>query len=175
VDNDKPLCEVCNPPLSSVWPNHFGVGYEAAARLAKMMQGRRRKTKIDSCFIPPRGIVTRQSSDVLAVDDPLLIAALQMIRKNACSGISVEDVAREIGASRSVLQRRFRVALGQTVHDHLIAARMKRAIELISNTRLGLGEIAERSGFNYQEYMGAVFRERLGQTPAEYRQESHLS
>jgi LacI family transcriptional regulator len=126
VDNDEPLCEVCNPPLSSVWPNHLGVGYEAAAMLHKLMQGESLPAMAQ--FVAPRGVVTRQSSDVLALGDPLVAAALRLIREEACSGISVDDVTQRVGASRSVLQRRFSAMLGQTIHDRLVGQRIKAAI-----------------------------------------------
>ncbi len=172
VDNDEPLCEVCHPPLSSVWPNHLGVGYEAAAMLHRLMQGAPLPTTAQ--FVAPRGVVTRQSSDVLAVGDPLVAAALRLIREEACRGISVDDITQRVGASRSVLQRRFAAMLGQTIHDRLIDQRIKSAIRLISTTELPLGEIAERCGFRHQEYMGVVLRERSGQTPAQYRKAAML-
>jgi LacI family transcriptional regulator len=167
VDNDKPLCEVCNPPLSSVLPDHVRVGYDAAALLGQLMAGRRPSGGPQ--FVLPQTVVTRQSSDVLAVDDPTLSAALRVIRERGCEGISVDEIARAVGLSRSILQRKFRLTFGQTVHDHLIAARLKRALELITNTDMPLVEVAERCGFNNQEYMGVVFRKRLGQTPGQYR------
>lgn len=68
------------------------------------------------------------------------------------------------------MQRRFNALLGQTIHDHLVGIRLKRAIELISTTALPLADIAERCGFRHQEYMGVVFRERMGKTPAQFRE-----
>ncbi len=167
VDNDEPLCEVCTPPLSSILPDHFGVGYQAAELLAQMMGVK--KNAWDHRSVAPRGIVTRQSSDVLAVEDAAVAAALGMIREHACAGIGVDEIARAAGASRSVLQRRFRAVLGQSIHDHLVSTRMKRAVELLSSTEMPLAEVAERCGFRHQEYMGVVFRERLGKTPAQCR------
>jgi LacI family transcriptional regulator len=168
VDNDEPLCEVCNPPMSSVWPNHFGVGYEAAGLLHRLMQGQ--GTDAETMLVAPRGLVTRQSSDVLAVEDAMVAAALRVIREEACNGISVDELSLKVGASRSVLQRRFSALLGQTIHDRLIDQRIKRAIELLTSTGLPMIEIAERCGFKHQEYMGAVFRERCGKTPRAFRE-----
>ncbi len=167
VDNDEPLCEVCTPPLTSVWPDHLGVGYHAAELLDGLMQGA--AAPVCAKRIAPRCVVTRQSSDVLAVDDPAVATALRLIRERACSGASIDEITRAVGTSRSVLQRRFRAVLGETIHDHMITVRIKRALELIATTALPLPDIAERCGFNHQEYMGAVFRARLGHTPAAYR------
>src|SRR5207253_7143964 len=37
VDNDEPICAICDPPLTSVCPNHEEVGYQAAALLDRIM------------------------------------------------------------------------------------------------------------------------------------------
>jgi LacI family transcriptional regulator len=71
--------------------------------------------------------------------------------------------------SRSTLQRRFRQFLGHSVHDEIVRVRLNRAQELLAETDLPLSLVAQRSGFNHQEYLGAVFRARLGRTPASYR------
>jgi LacI family transcriptional regulator len=169
VDNDETLCEVCQPPLSSVCPHHAAVGYEAAARLADLMAQPARNKGEHRRFVPPRQVITRQSTDMLAVEDRAIATALRYIREHACEGPSVDEVARQAGTSRSVLQRRFRHLLGRTVHDQLLDERIKRASGLIAGTGLPLAEIAERCGFRHQEYMGAVFRSRLGRTPAAMR------
>lgn len=176
VDNDEPLCDVCTPPLSSVSPGHVGVGYQAAALLDTIMHGGRLRSKTKR--VPPGGVVTRQSSEVLAVDDSAVALALRLIRERSCAGISVDEIARLSGTSRSVLQRRFRSSLGQSIHDCIISTRLKHAVELISTSDMSLPEIAEFCGFKHQEYMGVVFRERLGHTPAGIRRasqsQSHL-
>ena len=167
VDNDEPLCEVCQPALSSICPDHQAVGFAAAARLAGLMTGGARGGPPH--YVPPRRVVTRQSSDMLAVEDRAVAAALRRIRETACACPSVDEIARHAGTSRSVLQRRFRRLFGRSVHDQLLAERLKRATELVTGTGLPLAEIAERCGFRHQEYMGAVFRARLGRTPASMR------
>jgi LacI family transcriptional regulator len=74
-----------------------------------------------------------------------------------------------VALSRSTLQRRFRSMLGHTVHDEIVRVRLKRARELLAETDMTIGTIAVRCGFGCQEYLGAVFRSRLGQTPASFR------
>jgi LacI family transcriptional regulator len=167
VDNDGPLCEVSDPPLSSVWPDHRRVGYEAARLLSLLMSGAERPLK--PIFCPPRGVHARASTDTLAVDDRAVAGALRFIRENGCTPIDVDDVVRRAAVSRSVLQRRFRALLGRSVHDEIVRVRLARARELLQGTDLPLAEIAERTGFKHQEYMGAVFKQRLQQTPAAIR------
>ena len=170
VDNDEPLCEVCNPPLSSVDAGHVQVGYEAAALLDRLLAGQARPNR--PILIQPQGVVTRGSTDVLAIEDRKIALVLRLIREHACNGIGVEALARQAGLSRSVLQRRFRALLQRTVHQEILNVRIKRACELLAQTDLPLVEIAERTGFKHQEYMGAVFKARLRRTPAQYRRDA---
>ena len=167
VDNDGPLCEVSDPPLSSVWPDHRRVGYEAARLLDQLMAGTPAPKK--PIFLPPREVRARKSTGALAIDDREVAQALRFIRENGCGPIDVEDVVRAVPLSRSVLQRRFRALLGRSVHDEILRLRLARARELLQETDLPLAEVAERAGFHHQEYMGAVFRRRLQITPGSLR------
>lgn len=167
VDNDTPLCEVADPPLSSIDAGHVQVGFAAAKLLDALMAGAAPPQK--PTYVPPGKVVTRGSTDVLAIDDPHLAAALRHIRLNACSGTTVDAVAAASGLSRSVLQRRIKAKLGTTVNDTIIDTKLKRARELLSATDLPLADVAERTGFTHQEYLGAVFKQKLDTTPASYR------
>lgn len=169
VDNDEALCEITNPPLSSVWPAHDQVGYEAAALLDRLMAGE--SAPAAPILIPPRGLKARLSSDVLAFEDRNLARALKIIRERACTGLDVDEVAEAAGLSRSVLQRRFREMLDRTVHEELRRVRLKRARELLTETNLPLPEVAEQAGFKHQEYLGVVLRREWGKTPAQVRRE----
>jgi LacI family transcriptional regulator len=170
VDNDEALCEVCDPPLSSVQADHSAVGYQAAALLDGLLGARRRPETLR--LITPQQVVGRLSTDTLAIGDPAVAAALRLIRERAHENISVDAIARSAGLSRSVLQRRFRKLLDRSIHQEMIQAKIKYAQELLVKTDLPLTLVAERAGFKYQEYMGAVFKVRLGKTPGEVRNAS---
>jgi len=172
VDNDEPLCDVCDPPLSSIVASHVRVGYEAAALLDGLLGGE--PVPGSSILIPPQQVVARQSTDTLAIEDPSIAAALRLIRERAHTDLQVDAIAHELRMSRSVLQRRFRTRLKRSVHQEILAVRIHRARELLLNTDLPLVTVAERAGFKHQEYMGAVLKARLGTTPARLRRVSAL-
>jgi len=167
VDNEEVVCAICDPPLSSVCPNHEEVGYQGAALLDRMMRGEKAPTK--PIVIPPRTLLVRQSSSVSAIDDSLMTSALQMIREQACNGLQVGDIARRLPASRSVLQRRFRDVLGRNVHSEILRVQLDKAQNLLRETDLSVRTIAQKSGFKHPEYMATVFRAHLGVTPNKYR------
>jgi LacI family transcriptional regulator len=170
VDNDEPLCLVSDPPLTSIWPNHAQVGYEAARLLDQLMQGQPPPTA--PIYLSPGDIVSRLSTSTLAVEDRMVASAARYIREHACSGINVADVVRQTDVCRSVLQRRFKDAFQRTIHDEIVHTRLTRAKELLRDTELPLATIAVKAGFQHQEYLGAVFKQRLHTTPAKYRIDS---
>ena len=177
VDNDEPICTICDPPLTSVCPNHEEVGYRAAELLDQIMTGRQSMDKAAEAplLIPPRTIVVRQSSSVQAIEDPIISSALTMIREHACNGLQVSDIADRVPVSRSVLQRRFQAALKCSVHDEILRVQLEKAQELLRDSDLSIRDVAQKSGFRYSEYMAAVFKARLGMTPRRYRARSQSS
>ena len=122
--------------------------------------------------VPPRTLVIRQSSDITAIEDPAISQALRIIRENACNGLQVSDVAEHVPISRSMLQRRFQAVVGRSMHDEIVHMQLRKAQELLKSTKLPIRAVAQKSGFNHQEYMGAVFKSHIGMTPGQFRRQS---
>jgi LacI family transcriptional regulator len=167
VDNDDLLCELSDPPLSSVLPNTYRTGYESAALLDQMMAGK--KVKGETHLIPPLGVVTRQSTDVLAIDDRNVARAINYIRKNACSGINVQDVIRAVPQSRRLLEKKFKKLLGRTPHDEIFRVQLDRVKQLLTQTDMPLEDISERAGFSHVEYLSVAFKREIGIPPSRFR------
>ncbi len=168
VDNDELMCELAVPPLSSIAQGTEQIGFRAAELLDALMTGHRRRPV--HITIPPACLVTRQSSDILAVDDEVVSRALKFIREHATGLVGVPEVVRHVGVSRSTLEKHFKGCLGRTVHDELQKRRLDMARRLLTCTKLPLDDIAERSGFHTAHYMIAVFRRELGYPPGRLRQ-----
>ncbi len=169
VDNDELVCELAYPPLSSVIPDAFRIGYEAAALLDRLMKGEAAPAPMQT--IPPQGLAIRQSSDVTAIDDPRLADAMRFIREHACDGIGVDEVLDHLAVSRSVLQRLFRKHFDRTILDTITGVRIARVKQLLTETDLPLAAIAGRAGFTYMEYLSNTFRRQTGWSPSEFRRE----
>jgi LacI family transcriptional regulator len=172
VDNDELMCELTNPPLSSIEQGSRRIGFEAAAMLDRLMAGQR--SRPGKFTVEPEGIVARQSSDTLAIKDVEVAAALQFIRRHACRGIRVPDVVRAVALSRSALEMRFKTVTGRTLHSEIQRVQIERARQLATTTDLPLRQVAVESGFRYLQHMTTLFRLRLGQTPGEYRKRSRV-
>jgi LacI family transcriptional regulator len=167
ADNDELICNLCCPPLSSVIINDDQRGYHAAALLDQLMSGKRAPKQ--TVYIEPSSVVSRASTDILAVDDSAVAEALRFIRDHACDSIGVGDVERTVPMCRRVLERRFQRVVGRSINDEIVRVRLNRAVELLCATRLEMKAIARKVGFGTASYMGAVFQQKLGCTPGSYR------
>ena len=169
VDNDAILCNVAEPPLSSIDVNAARIGYQAMALLDRLMRRRKPPKPPPFLEVVPRGIETRQSSDVLAVADAEVAAAVRFIRAHACQGIGVSDVLRRVPLSRSALERRFKLALRRTPKQEILRVQLERARQLLGESDLPLEEVAASCGFSSCKYFGDAFRREQGVRPGAFR------
>ena len=167
VDNDELLCRLSTPPMSSVEPGARRLGYAAAAHLDTIMQGRKPRRK--HFVIDPTGVVTRQSTDMLAIDDQKVAQAMGFIREHACDGISVPQVVGAVAISRSGLETRFAKVLGYTIRSVIRRTQLERANHLVSETDMPLKQIASDTGFKSVQHMTTLFVKAFGDTPARRR------
>lgn len=166
-DSDELSCEICSPPLSSINVTGRQIGYEAAMRLADRLSGERPPSK--PIRIAPDGIVERQSTDVLAIEDPSVVQALRYMQKHACRGITVDELLNEIPVARRQLERQFKKCLGRLPAEELRRLRLERGRELLATTEMAMDAVAEACGYGGSTAFGAAFRKQYGLTPLNYR------
>ncbi len=169
VDNDDLLCELARPSLSSIIVPAEQIGYEAAAMLERLM--RSGKHPLKPRLIPPAGVVTRQSSDILAGSDGDVTAAVRFIRDHAHVPLDVSEVLRAVPVSRRSLEQRFRATLERGVGEEIRRVHLERAKNLLATTNLSIAEVAQQAGFTSLHYLSRVFRQETGQTPTLYRRQ----
>ncbi len=143
-------------------------GYEAARLLDGLMSGSDPRER--TVRVPPRGVATRRSSEVLAIDDAEISALVRFIRDNACDGIDVGTLLLRTKLTRRVLENRFKALFGHTPHEQILRVKLARVKELLRDTDLPLTAIAERSGFIHAEYLSVVFKKKVGVTPSAFRE-----
>lgn len=170
VNNDQAICNICDPPLSSIALNFKKAGYEAARLLDKIICGQQ-KMEGQCIEIQPTHVETRISTDMLAVDDSDIIQVLQYIRENSNKPLQVEDIANYVCISKRSLQMKFRKALGRSIHDEIVQAHFDIAKTLLIDTNLSIDDIAEKSGFLYTSNMRRAFKQIAGILPQKYRQQ----
>ncbi len=167
ADNDELVCELSDPPMSSVSIGFQKAGYESARILHRMMGGRTAKGKM--ILVRAAGVVARQSTDVLAMEDGQVAKALRFIRGGAAAPMRVAEVAVASGLSRRVLEKRFRARLGRSVLAEIRRARVDRIARMLAETGLTVSQIAMELGFAGTEHVARYFRRERGMTPLEFR------
>lgn len=167
VDNDRWLCELSQPRLSSIDPNVETAGYAAAEILDKLMSGRGTGTSVT--HIDPARVEERDSSSYLAFEDPEVAFAMRYIKEHACDPIAPADVLKVTGMSNSTAYRKFMKALGRSIHDEIQRVQLERIQHLLTSTNLNVTAAARQAGFLNIRYLTKVFRDATGMTPTEYR------
>lgn len=170
VGNDELECNLTPPAISSIAVPSERIGYEAAGLLDRLMSGH--PPPPQPWLLPPLHVVTRHSTDTMAVDDEIVRAALQYIRDRASAPISVARVAHDIAVGRRLLERRFRSLLGRSVLEEICRVRVQRARELLADTHLPIAAVAAQSGFPSVRRLDVVFRKLTNVTPTEYRRQA---
>ena len=166
-NNHAHICDIAPTPLSSVDPNFFDQGQTAAGLLDRLMDGK--PPPAEPILISPAGIVTRQSTDVLALPDVETARALRYMWEHLSEPLSVADVADAVAVSRRKLERHFRAHLGRSVNEELTRKRIERCCELLVATRDSVKAIGEQIGYSSKNHFFKVFREAMGTTPRKYR------
>jgi len=169
VDNDTLICDLCSPPLSSVAESLQRIGYAAAETLDRMIKGVEEDRP--TLCIRPTHVVARQSTDVLAVDDPDVVTALRFIRQRVRLNIGVQQVVEVTSLSRRTLEQRFRNTLGHSIHDEIQRVRVKLLTRMLVETRKSVTEIAEMLGFPDAAHVSRLFRKAMGINPMTYRRQ----
>jgi LacI family transcriptional regulator len=172
LGNDSVICETVRPSLSSMDADARRVGYEAARLLDRMMAGKPSKEVV---YVPPSHVVTRQSTNLVAIEDPDVALAVNYIRKYACLGIDVSRVTKEAGLSRRALERRFRKFLGRSPKAEIMRIRIEHAKMLMVQTDQTSKSIARNCGFASLEYFTRVFHRSVGMKPQAYRKMRRIS
>ncbi|MCL2641591.1 MAG: helix-turn-helix domain-containing protein [Phycisphaerales bacterium] len=167
--NDKYHCLLCSPYLSSLDPGLKRLGYESAKMLDRMLRKGRTRVKAGPTLFPPIRVVTRQSTDVIAVSDERVAAVVRNIREHLAEGVNVKQLVRKLNVGRRTLEIAFKKHLGRTVYDEIVRTQIERASRLLEDGERSVEEIAQHCGFQYVSHFRTFFKKHTETTPLEYR------
>lgn len=167
VGNDEFRCPFATVPLSSVNDNGYGIGQQAAALLEQLMK----KASLPRLplLVPPLGVITRQSTDVLAVEHPMVARAIKTLREKFHLPLTAEGMISDIPMSRRRLHDAFVRAIGRSVADELTRLRIGHAKRRLAESDAKLNILSRECGFNSEARLVIVFSKSTGMTPGEYR------
>lgn len=173
VDDDDLYCELTRPRLSSIIVPAEQIGYESVALLEHLLAGK--KPPNGPLLLPPVGINPRRSTEVLAIDDEDVVAAIRFIRENVHQPLRVDDVLQHVPLTRRTLERRCRTALGWSVAEEIRRTHLERARRLLAATDLSIQAVAKQAGYSDYRHLVVAFRKQLGITPTAYRRQHRIS
>jgi LacI family transcriptional regulator len=169
VDNDDMVCELSDPPLSSIALDFAKAGYDAADLLDHLMSNQGAREKIIT--VHPSHIVTRASTDILAIDDKDVAMAVQFIRQHTNKLIQIADVLNHVTCSQRTLHHKFRASLGRSVHQEIKQVRIERIARLLRETDLPISTIAIKLGYSNINHISRYFQQTMNLTPLAYRKQ----
>jgi LacI family transcriptional regulator len=167
VDNDPLICNLSDPPLSSIVLNNKLAGYKAAEMLDKLIDNQ--AAKVDNIIVSPSHINQRQSSDGLAINDPDVSQAIFYIRQNAKNKILVNDVVKTTKLSRRTLERRFKQVIHRSIYEEIRRARIELITKMLLETDMPISEISSFFNFTDSEHISRYFKLEKGIGLREFR------
>lgn len=167
VDNDELLCELSDPPLTSVALNTKQGGFQAAMLLDQLMNG----TKMEGQEIIVSGthVIPRQSTDLLSVEDKEVAVALRFIREHAKNKLFVDDIVKQTCLGRRTLEKRFKNIVNRSIQNEIRRVRVEQISNLLLDTNLSISEITASFNFTGIEHISRYFKKETGLGLREFR------
>lgn len=170
VDDDPVVCDNLRPSLTSIRPGFNPAGRMAARLLAKRLANP--KLPVEKHFYAPLGLTVRLSTRRVATGGPRILQALDLIRREACSGLKAADVVRLLGFSERLAETRFKAATGKRITEEITDVRFEHVLELLANPKQALSSIANLCGWDSSIYLERLFKKRMGMTMRDWRKQN---
>lgn len=167
VDNDTTLCELSDPPLSSIHLDIEAGGYETAELIMNLMK--QKDFQPQDVIIKTISIINRASTNSFATNDMYINEALEFIHSNLDKALNVTDLVKKLPLSRRLLEMRFKKVTGRSVYNYIIYNRIEEFARKIHETDKPINEIATEMEFYNYSNLVQQFKQIKGCTPTEFR------
>lgn len=174
VDNDEIICNLSDPPLSSISHNVVQGGFETAQLIDHLLNEEEGKEEVRDIVIRPVGIVSRLSTDFYATNDVCIQKVLRYIRLNLHTDLSVSDLVRQVPLSRRLLEMRFKEVTHLPIHKYIFNLRMEAFAQQLLSSDAPIAEVAQQVGIDNVKNLSRRFKSLKGLSPNEYRKEHRL-
>ena len=159
VDNLEEVCEAGDPQISSIQVDFERAGYCAAKMLDYRMSGRGKDSFEDR--FGPMMVVRRESTRGFGRREACILPVVELIRREACNGLTARDAMKDIKGSRRLFEMRFREAMGHSVLDEILSVRLEHVCHLLSQTDTPIGAMASFCGFRSDIALSKLFHRRF--------------
>ncbi len=167
VDDNPTFCDNTRPSLTSIRPDFKSAGAISARMLMRLIANPS-KTPAKMEY-HPAGITRRLSSRRISTKSKAVVNALDLIRREACTGLKAGDVVHAMGVTERLAETRFKRAVGHRITEEITAVRLERVRELLRNPDQDIGPIANICGWDSDAYLKRLFKKRFGVTMREWR------
>lgn len=167
VDNEKDICELTRPTLSSIQPDFEMAGYRAAKVLDDLIKGR--KNRIDNSSYGVFRLVDRESTNPTNAGGLVISKALRLMQADDPI-LTVAGLARKLHVSTTLLNNRFNEILGHGPKEEIDRRRLEKIKELLLDPVLSIAQISNLCHFAYAGELHRFFRRYTGMTPTQWRQ-----
>ena len=173
VDDDDLLCEISDPPISSIQLEVEEGGYQACRLLHQRLLSN--SANPFNISIRPTGIRERQSTSSFNISDPHVLNIIRYIGDNYKNEISIPDILGIAPLSRRSVEVRFKKATGQTIYQYLLSMRIEHLAYLLTTTDRSPSELAYEVGFRDLSNIFRTFKRYKGCTVSEYRRRFNVN
>jgi len=170
-DNERGSQSDAVMPISTVEVAGRRIGWLAGEALVRLLRGK----EIPAVTrVAPEYVVERATTGT-GDFTPFIRQAVAIFQREAHTPLRIQAVAERLGVSRRKLEMAFQQQVGQSPYDYLVTQRLDRACQLLSQSNLRIGEIAEATGFGDMRTLGTYFRRRIGMSPRKWRKVHYRS
>jgi len=167
VDNDELICNLSDPPISSIVTDVERGGYEAGRLIDRLMKGERKEPF--NIVIKPTRFELRKSTEKYNVSNEHISKVVNYIENNFTSDINIEAFSEMVPLSRRNLEVKFKEEMGTSIYQFILQCRIDYFAHLLLTTDRTLFDLALESGFNDCKNISRIFKKMKGYTPVEYR------
>ena len=168
VDNIEFLCDCSVVPLSSIDTRLSDLGYAAAEQLGRLIKGEIKPSE-PPITVPTGDVISRRSTESLAVSHPAVVKALQLMRREFMNGLVLEDVYKEVGLTKRGLEKAFKKHLSDSPASVLRKIRLNYAKMCLTQTDVKIEALALECGYSNSSNLSHAFNRETGMSPQDYR------
>ena len=166
IDDIEYICNLLEPPISSIDTSNFEQGYRMCEVLAKLLNNE--PVEPVTLIAPQKRVIERASTDCFAVRNEKLRQMIRFACDHFAEGLTVRDLAKQFSLSMPSVYRLFFNHLWTSPKHFLIELQLKRAEELMRRGNMKMSAVAKESGFATLKSFYAFFKEYHNATPKEW-------
>lgn len=167
VDNDELICNLSDPPISSIMTDVEKGGYEAGRLIDRFIK--REITEPFDIIIRPTRFELRKSTEKYDISNEYISEIVNFIEDNFTTDINIDSFSEMVPLSRRNLEVKFKDEMGISIYQFILSCRIDYFAHLLLTTDRTLFDLALESGFNDCKNISRIFKKMKGCTPIEYR------